>query len=173
MVLLYCKNNSLLSLHQYMEAKDVHRMVKELEPIEREAHLQEHLRNMEKMRKKLAREQDRESTRAKEYNTDLEWVGIRERNRIKDTQEKRIVFMQREMKHAQHMDVYKGAEMAIKPTARLVRRPGAQATASAFRGQQLLDAVRGKSKNAAVFVAPLCPIVNFDKPELDQYPLPT
>merc|ERR1712054_480449 len=95
----------------------------------------------------------------------LRWRGVRARAKDMNTTQHRVKCHEADMMHAHHLVMKKQPELAIQPTATWQNRKGHEATSAHMRGQQLLNAVKGKQKNQAVFVASLCDVHDFDRPE--------
>jgi len=156
---------SLVRLKQYDDAKNVRRMIDRILPGEEAAFNKRHEEKLDRMHRRQAEEHDEDLKRLNERVSALRWNGVRAREKDMAITQQRMKGHDVDMVHAHKLVMMKQPELAVHPSATWQNRPGFISTSAHHRGGQLLNAVKGKKANQAIYVASLCNVHSFDNPE--------
>lgn len=143
--------SGLIKLCEYEEARKVRYMIDKILPGEVKKNEEEFEKYKQKEREKLLKIQNEDVGRLEEKLKALMWKDKRRREIEQSRQAQRVANHLRDMNHAHALEGRLKAEMSVKPSALWQKRQGYNATSASFRGQQLLDGVRGKKEGNTVF----------------------
>lgn len=124
-----------------------------------------HEEKLDLMRRRQAEEHEEDLKRLNERVSALRWNGVRAREKDMAITDQKLKGHDTDMVHSQKLVMMKQPELAVHPTATWQNRAGYVETSAYHRGGQLLNAVKGKKANQAVYVASLCNVHDFDNPD--------
>ncbi|RLN61547.1 hypothetical protein BBJ29_005069 [Phytophthora kernoviae] len=143
-LLLELKNTekNLARLKLFEDAKNVFVRMDSMERDQRALNTAKFERFKEKKRALLLEKQQQELAEAKEKLMEKRYMVMRANNSYRKTEEQRMKNLVTDMKHAHTMDMHGKKVFSTNPVA--VVRTSHGATASTYRGQQMLSTVQGK-----------------------------
>ena len=160
---------NLSSLHQYDDAKNVRRMLDKIEGPAKRVHEALLANRLHVARQKLTKKHVKETASKTEKIGEIKFSSQRRAHRHASIQRQKCTNLDVDMRQANAFDQCKSPELVVHPSAGHQRRRGFDATAAQLNGRKLLDSIRGKKVDEAVYVAPVCETHNFETPLLDTH----
>ena len=157
----------LSALKQYDDAKNVRKMLKSIDIGEEKKFDKAFQDKMQAKTDKLKQFQRAARRRQDEKLSALRWKELRKREKEAHVSRTNVNNKKKDMLHYQHLDSKMKPELTVKPSALLSKRADYKNTASKFRGEQLLDKVKGKKEGDAVFIESICDIHRFGDKSLN------
>ncbi|CAM9305100.1 unnamed protein product [Ascophyllum nodosum] len=151
----------LLRLHRYKEAHTVHKMLMKLKPMEEKAFLAAYGKQIDLKRLTLAKRQTQEREKLQEFLVDFRLREARKCTEDADNLKNKMENSKRSMVHAHNMALKRRPELCQNPSALWQKRANYKSTAAALRGEQLAQAVKGKTIGTDIKVADLTTIHKF------------
>lgn len=146
----------LCNLKQYDEAKNVRRMLREIDKVE-EAEFNKVFDDKIALKEaKLESKQRADFGRLEEKLSAHRWKDYRRREYEQKVAAQNFTNKERDMKHEHMVNGMIRPELTVKPSALMTKRNHFKHTSAYYRGRQLLDKCKGKKNGDAVFIESLC-----------------
>ena len=148
--------NHLAKLGEYKPAQDLRNMIDKLHPKEQAQFQREYEQKLQRMKDKLAREQEFDKGLLREALDRIDWAGKRKANKQEETLRQRLKNNTMDMHHAHTLQMQNKPQKTTKPTVK--KRLNYFNTSSYFRGQHMLARLVGKKEHA---IPSLCELHDF------------
>jgi hypothetical protein len=166
---LIIAEKGLARLHQFGEARAVRAQLDKLRPQEEAKFHKDFYGSQDQRRAQLAQRHAYEKKKVEERVCNIKLAGLRARKQEKQTNLQRLQIIEQDMHHMHRVTLNRVPELGEEPSAAWQRRRHYSSTASARRGSQLDDRLKGRTAgDGRIAVASLTAIHEFPRCEQEQ-----
>jgi hypothetical protein len=148
-------------------------MIQRILPGEEENFRKEFEKQLDRKRRLVSDDHVDDLGRLDEKLKAIEWDGKRQREKSLQVASRKMEFHENKMRHNHLLESKLHPEMTVKPSALWQKRKGHLATSASYRGQQLVNASKGKSGGDEIFADSLVDKHSFEAPLRDTITLRT